>query len=73
MPDDKPIKNRDAQRSRKLHVGERVTIDGVAGIVYRPGRMIDAKGLRDNPAFDPNYESEQGRYNGPLWKPLDEG
>lgn len=56
----------------RFRVGQIVTVNGVKGKVSRPGRMIDAKNLRANPAFDPNYESEQGLYNGPLWHPLDE-
>ncbi len=56
----------------RFRLGQIVTVNGIKGKITRPGRMIDAKNLRANPAFDPNYESEQGRYNGPLWHPLDE-
>ncbi len=74
MPDDKPLKNqRENQRARgaRRRPGQQITINGIAGKVTRPGRMIDADSVRDNPAFDPNYESEQGGYNGPVWHPLD--
>lgn len=59
-------------RRARYRLGQVVTIDGIKGKISRPGRMIDAKNIRNNPAFDPNYESEQGMYNGPLWHPLDE-
>ena len=68
MPDDKPL-GAWPEKPRPLRVGQQVTINGIAGRVVRPGHMIDADSVRDNPAFDPNYESEQGGYNGPVWRP----
>jgi len=56
----------------RYKIGQHVEIQGIKGIVRRQIKPIAADAVRDNPAFDANYESEQGRYNGPLWHPLDE-
>jgi|GEM_PF-5148046 len=55
----------------RYKIGQHVEIQGIKGIIRRQRESVQADQVRKNPAFDPNYESEQGRYNGPLWHPLD--
>ncbi len=52
-------------------IGQEVVINGIRGVIRRQRTFVEADRVRDNPAFDPNYESEQGKYSGPLWYPLD--
>jgi len=56
----------------RYKIGQHVEIQGIEGIVRRQIKPIAADTVRNNPAFDPNFESEQGRYNGPLWHPINE-
>lgn len=47
-----------------------VYINGVAGVIRWPAGAVSLDRARNNPAFNPNYLTEQNLYSGPLWYPL---